>query len=38
LGAETWDAAVRRGAATSFEDAIAAALDERPVPRVVETR
>jgi hypothetical protein len=37
LGADTWDAAVRRGAATSFEDAIAAALDERPVPPVVAT-
>jgi hypothetical protein len=29
LGADAWDAAARRGEATSFEDAIAAALDER---------
>jgi hypothetical protein len=29
LGTEAWDAAVRRGAATSFEDAIAVALEER---------
>ena len=29
LGAEDWDAAVRRGAAMSFEDAIAAALGRR---------
>jgi hypothetical protein len=35
LGAEAWDGAARRGAATSFEDAIAAALDEpRPDARV----
>ena len=29
MGAEAWDAAVRRGAATSFEEAIAGALAER---------
>jgi predicted ATPase/DNA-binding SARP family transcriptional activator len=32
-GVETWDAAVRRGAAMAFEDAIAAALAERPPER-----
>ena len=31
LGTEAWDAAARRGAATSFEDAIASALEDRPV-------
>ena len=36
FGAEAWDAVVRRGAAASFDEAIAAALEEQPIPRVVE--
>ena len=36
LGAEAWDAAVRRGAAMSFEDAIATGLDERSPDRARE--